>query len=111
EREPFMCPAPPISKEGALHDPPVNRRFCGLFTAYTVGNIASAQLAAAMEGSGVSLADAAARRDFSDVLGWLRENVHAPGLTVSVQEMLVRATGEPMNAEPYRKHIADRYLG
>jgi carboxypeptidase Taq len=109
--EAYLGLVPSSLKEGALQDPHWTRRFFGLFTAYTVGNIASAQLAAAMEGSGVSLADAAARRDFSDVLEWLRENVHAPGLTVSVQEMLVRATGEPMNAEPYRKHIADRYLG
>src|SRR5690606_5413019 len=52
-----------------------------------------------------------ARRDSSDVLGWLREHVHAPGVTVSVQDPLVLAPGERLNTVLYRKHNAYRYHG
>ena len=81
----------------------------GLFTAYIVGNIASAQLAESMEASGVSIAAAAADRDYGEVLGWTRTNVHSFGRSLTMTEILERATGRPLDAEPYRRHLTGRY--
>lgn len=108
--EEYLGITPSSLREGALQDPHWTRRFFGLFTAYTVGNIGSAQLARAMTASGVSLGEAARRADYRDVLAWLREHVHRFGRTVTVQEMLTAATGRPMQADPYKDHLADRYL-
>lgn len=109
--EAYLGLTPENMREGALQDPHWTRRMFGLFTAYVIGNVASAQLAVAMEARGVSIADAVAERDFSRVLGWLRENVHAPGRTRSIQQVLQTATGSPLNATAYRQHLAARYLG
>ena len=71
---------------GLSAGPALGPRFFGLFTAYIVGNVSSAQLAATMESQGTSITDAVARADFNEVLGWLRRNVHAPGRTVTVRK-------------------------
>ncbi|MGB4138043.1 MAG: hypothetical protein WA971_15875 [Microbacterium sp.] len=94
---------------GALQDPHWARRFFGLFTAYVVGNVSSAQLARAMAEQGVSIEEAVRRADFGEVRGWLRENVHGPGGTVTLQEMLVNATGSRMSPDAYRDHLRERY--
>lgn len=108
--EEYLGIIPSSLREGALQDPHWTRRMFGLFTAYVIGNVASAQLAAAMEHQGISIDDAIANRDFTAVLGWLRTNVHGPGRTRSIQQILRTATGSALNAEPYRRHLASRYL-
>lgn len=107
--EEYLGITPESLRVGTLQDPHWTRRFFGLFTAYTVGNIASAQLVEAMTSQGVSLESAANRADYGDVLSWLRTHVHAPGRTVTVQEMLINATGRPLDAAPYKAHLRDRY--
>lgn len=106
----YLGISPASVREGALQDPHWTRRMFGLFTAYVVGNVASAQLAEAMEAQGVSIAEAIETSDFRAVLGWLREHVHAPGRTKSIQQILEAATGSALDAGPYRKHLTDRYL-
>lgn len=107
--EEYLGIIPSSLKEGALQDPHWTRRFFGLFTAYVIGNVSSAQLAQAMEEQGVSLADASSNGDFSGVLAWLRNNVHAKGRAVSIQEVLESATGRRLDAEPYVDHLRSRY--
>ncbi|MGB4138041.1 MAG: hypothetical protein WA971_15865 [Microbacterium sp.] len=106
----YLGIVPASLREGALQDPHWTRRMFGLFTAYVIGNVASAQLAAAMEDDGVSIEAAVAKGDFSEVLGWLRTHVHAPGRAKSIQQILQDATGRPLDAAPYRQHLAGRYL-
>lgn len=101
--------APANLAEGALQDPHWCRRYMGLFTSYVVGNLASAQLAEAMAASRVSVADACERRSFTEVLQWLRTHVHAHGRALPMGDVLVAATGRPLDAEPYRRHLNDRY--
>lgn len=95
--------------EGPLQDPHWCRRYFGLFTSYTVGNIASAQLAEQMGADGVDLGSAVTDRDFTAVLGWLRREVHGPGRSLSLTELLTQATGRPLDAEPYARHLIGRY--
>jgi carboxypeptidase Taq len=101
--------APQDDREGALQDPHWCRRYMGLFTSYVVGNIGSAQMAEAQERDGVSIPDAVAARDFRAPLDWLRTNIHAPGRTKTMHEVLTDATGSRLDAEPYRRHLVGRY--
>lgn len=107
--EHYLGFVPENERLGCLQDPHWVTRFFGLFTAYIVGNVSSAQLAATMESQGTSITDAVARADFNEVLGWLRRNVHAPGRTVTVQEMLRNVTGKPLDATHYLEHLRSRY--
>ncbi|HEY0217301.1 MAG TPA: hypothetical protein VGC57_13010 [Cellulomonas sp.] len=95
--------------EGPLQDPHWCRRYMGLFTSYVVGNLASAQMAEQLGTDGVDLATAVEGRDLAPVLGWLRREVHGPGRSLPMTDLLVRATGRPLDAEPYRRHLTGRY--
>lgn len=95
--------------EGPLQDPHWCRRYFGLFTSYVVGNLASAQLAEQIEKDGISLASSVSGRDFTAPLGWLRTNVHGPGRSLTMTELLTNATGRPLDSEPYRRHLISRY--
>ncbi|GGM40199.1 hypothetical protein ACFFX1_17675 [Dactylosporangium sucinum] len=99
----------PSDREGCLQDPHWCHRYMGLFTAYVIGNLVSAQLWRAMETQGISVTRALTARDVSPVLHWLRGNVHAPGRTYTLAELVERATGGPLSAEPYREHLTQRY--
>jgi len=101
----------PSDRDGCLQDPHWCHRYFGLFTSYVIGNLVSAQLWRAMEDAGVGVRAALAARDVTPVLGWLRREVHAPGRTYTLAELVEQATGGPLSAEPYLAHLTSRYGG
>lgn len=48
--------------------------------------------------------------DFRPLLGWLRQNVHRHGSSLSTRELLTRATGQPLNTSAFLSHLRHRYL-
>ena len=42
--------------------------------------------------------------------GWLREHVHAKGALLAAPELLVAATGKPLDPEIFLAHLRRRYL-
>ena len=56
------------------------------------------------------LLGAIAAGEFSPVLGWLRERVHAKGSLLSSAELVERATGRPLGTASFERHLRDRYL-
>ncbi|MGH7001546.1 MAG: carboxypeptidase M32, partial [Stellaceae bacterium] len=53
---------------------------------------------------------AIARGDFAPLLAWLRTNVHGLGSRYSARDILVRATGKPLDAAIFEGHLRARYL-
>jgi carboxypeptidase Taq len=49
-----------------------------------------------------------AKGEFAPLLGWLRENVHQHGRRFSTFELLKRATGEELCADPLLSHLKER---
>jgi carboxypeptidase Taq len=43
-------------------------------------------------------------------MGWLRENVHAQASSAGFEEIVEKATGEPLNPEVFKAHLKARYL-
>jgi len=41
---------------------------------------------------------------------WLRENVHAKGSLLTARELLIAATGKPLDPEIFLAHLRSRYL-
>jgi carboxypeptidase Taq len=53
-----------------------------------------------------------ARGDVAPLVGWLRTNVHAKGCRpASGDELLTEATGKPLDAGVFKRHLERRYLG
>ena len=49
--------------------------------------------------------------NFAPLLSWLRANVHSKGKFLSFDEVLTGATGEPLDAKFFERHLRQRYLG
>jgi carboxypeptidase Taq len=80
------------------------------FPTYTLGAMIAAQLFDAACEAEPDVMPGIARGDFAPLLGWLRANVHEQGSSLQTGEILTRATGRPLDAAVYRRHLADRYL-
>jgi carboxypeptidase Taq len=48
--------------------------------------------------------------DFRPLLAWLRANVHEQGARYETQELIARATGRPLELQPFLRHLETRYL-
>lgn len=72
----------------------------GYFSTYTLGNLMGLQLYEAAQHALPGLEDELRRGAFGGLLGWLRENVHRHGFRHLPEELLYRATGSPLSAEP-----------
>ncbi len=51
-----------------------------------------------------------ARGDFGPLTSWLRANVHARGSLLESDDLLIGATGRPLEASVFRKHLRRRYV-
>ncbi|MFX4520395.1 hypothetical protein ABTA72_19610, partial [Acinetobacter baumannii] len=51
------------------------------------------------------------RGDFAALFAWLGTHVHAQASFGTTDEILARATGAPLSAEAFRRHLEARYIG
>ena len=49
--------------------------------------------------------------DLSPLLGWLRVNVHGVGSRLGFNDLLLAATGKPLDPADFEAHLMARYLG
>jgi carboxypeptidase Taq len=101
---------PPDDTDGCLQDIHWPSGAWGYFPTYTLGAMTAAQLFAAAHAQLPGLLDDLARGDFSRLLGWLREHVHAKGSRFSAAEILAQATGSPLKVDAFKRHLEARYL-
>jgi carboxypeptidase Taq len=100
---------PPDAADGVLQDIHWSGGMIGYFPSYTIGNVASAQLFAAARRAEPDVPAQIGRGEFGPLLGWLRDNVHASGRKFFPRELLIRATGEPLNPEPYLRYLNEKF--
>jgi carboxypeptidase Taq len=101
---------PPDHRLGCLQDIHWPAGAIGYFPCYTLGAIMAAQLFAAAKAAEPEILPAVGRGDFRPLLGWLRANVHAQGSLLDMPELLRRATGRPLELQPFLRHLRARYL-
>ena len=99
----------PNDREGCLQDIHWSFVSFGTFPGYTLGNLIGAQL---MEKIRIALPDLDGqieRGEFNQLLGWLREHVHKHGRKLTPNELLERATGRPLTAEPWIDYVRHKF--
>ncbi|MBM3617710.1 MAG: carboxypeptidase M32 [Alphaproteobacteria bacterium] len=101
---------PPSDALGVLQDIHWPGGSFGYFPTYTLGAMIAAQWAQALKAQLPAWGEQVEKGDFSAIVGWLKTNVHEKASSASRQELLKQATGEPLNADIYLKHLHDRYL-
>ena len=82
----------------------------GYFPSYTLGAMIAAQLWSAMEKDMPNLRDEVRHGRFVDINAWRRDKIWTQGSRYSTPDLLVRATGEKLNAAHFEAHLRQRYL-
>ena len=103
--------APPDDARGCLQDIHWYDGAWGYFPTYTLGALAAAQLFEAALAARPEIPEAIARGDFAPLMGWLQPNVHAKGSLLASEDLIREATGRPLGADAFRRHLERRYLG
>ncbi|MEO3389168.1 carboxypeptidase M32 [Mesorhizobium sp. CAU 1741] len=81
----------------------------GYFPSYTLGAMIAAQQWAAIERESPDMGDDFAQGRFDRVNQWRSDHIWSQASRWSTPELIERATGEPLNADHFRRHLEKRY--
>jgi carboxypeptidase Taq len=81
----------------------------GVFQGYTLGNILSAQFFESATRAHPGIESEIAAGKFDSLHAWLRENIYRHGRKFTADEIVQRATGQPMTIEPYVRYLRRKY--
>jgi carboxypeptidase Taq len=101
---------PPDDRRGCLQDIHWYSGAWGYFPTYTLGALAAAQIYEAAVTAEPAILPALERGDFAPLMAWLRTNVHGHGSRLSTEALLAEATGRPLDATAFKRHLRRRYL-
>src|SRR5262249_41354867 len=101
---------PPNDKDGCLQDIHWPGGAWGYFPTYTLGAMTAAQLFDAAVRADASIPTCLAHGDFTPLIAWLRANVHEKGSSLPARELIVAASGRPLDPAIYKRHLTRRYL-
>jgi len=96
--------------DGPLQDVHWPSGMFGYFPCYSLGAMYAAQWFAAMRRAVPDLDTRIARGDFAPVFDWLRAHVWSQASLWTTDELVRRASGEPLNPAHFRAHLESRYL-
>lgn len=99
------------SANGCLQDIHWPAGMFGYFPSYTLGAMYAAQFFASIRTLHPDLDTHIAHGNLSPVMQWLDTHIWSQACLWSTHELVTRATGEPLNAAHFRKHLESRYLG
>jgi carboxypeptidase Taq len=100
---------PGDDREGVLQDVHWSDGAFGYFPSYCLGNMIAAQVWYRVLELRPALEEDFARGDFSWLLSWLRENIHAQGRRYGALELVHRVTGEKLSPRPLVRYLRERY--
>lgn len=105
----YLGITPPNDAQGVLQDIHWSGGMLGYFSTYALGNLVSAQLWEKLKATYPDLDEQIRRGDFTNLLSWLRENIHQHGRKYDPQELVKRVTGSPIDPEPYLRYLKSKY--
>ena len=98
------------NSSGCLQDIHWSMGIFGYFPTYSLGNINAAHLAQAALDQNPEIAGQMDNGDYSGLLEWMREKVHARGSVLLPDDLIVEATGSPASSEALVNHLKSRYI-
>ncbi len=96
------------SDEGILQDMHWPYAYFGYFPSYALGSAIAAQIDGAMRRE-IPVDEYLRSGQFEKITTWLKEKVQHDGCLLSMDEILLRATGETFNAEHYFRYLEEKY--
>lgn len=105
----YVGVTPPNDAKGVLQDIHWSGGSIGYFSTYALGNLVSAQLWEKINKDIRGLDDLIRKGDFSELLGWLRKNIHQHGHKFEPQTLVENVTGSRITSEPYVRYLTKKY--
>ena len=106
----LLAITPPDDARGCLQDIHWYDGAVGYFPSYTLGAMAAAQLMQAARRAIPCIDTALAQGDLQPLVLWLRKHVHGQGSLLGFNDLLVAATGKPLDPADFQAHLSARYL-
>lgn len=105
----YLGISPSTDSEGVLQD--IHWSFGGLgyFPSYSLGNLYAAQILNKIKKDLPDFYESIERGNFSVIQDWLRENIHQYGMLYTPNELIVKATGEELNAVYLVQYLEEKY--
>ncbi len=75
-----------------------------------MGALLAAQLFERANADDPDILPALGRGDFEPYFAWVRPRVHARASLVSFSDLVTEATGAPLSADAFKRHVRRRYL-
>lgn len=107
----YVGVVPSTDRDGCMQDIHWMSGAFGYFPTYTLGALAAAQFYAAAQDDVDGLREHIRRGEFEPLIDWLSDRVHRRASSVTSNQLIEQATGEPLSTEAFRRHIRRRYLG
>ncbi|MCB8880646.1 carboxypeptidase M32 [Acidisoma cellulosilytica] len=101
---------PPDDRRGCLQDIHWYDGAFGYFPSYTLGAMAAAQIMAAIRRAVPDVDEAMSKGDLSPLLGWVRREIHGRANSLGFNDLMVAATGKPLESADFTAHLTARYL-
>jgi carboxypeptidase Taq len=105
----YLGVTPPDDARGVLQDIHWSGGAIGYFSTYALGNLVSAQLWEKINKDIRNLDDQIRKGDFSELLAWLRKNIHQHGQKYEPQQLVQKVTGSKISSEPYVRYLTKKY--
>lgn len=94
---------------GCLQDVHWSAGLIGYFPTYTLGNLYSAQFFAKAKSDVPNLMGQFEKGDFSQLLGWLRKNIHEHGQRYRARDLGQKVTGQALSHKPLIEYLKKKY--
>ncbi|MCF6237535.1 MAG: carboxypeptidase M32 [Candidatus Marinimicrobia bacterium] len=107
--EEYLGIRPQNDAEGVLQDVHWSFGAFGYFPTYALGNLYSVQFFNQVKQDIPGLEEQFARGDFSNLLKWLRDNIHSKGRGRKAEELVLELTGKPLSAQPFMDYLETKY--
>lgn len=99
----------PSDKEGILQDIHWSHGSIGYFPTYSLGSFYAAQFFEKALKDIPNLNVQISKGDCSQLLKWLRENIHQHGRKYLPEELCTKVTGQKLSLEPFMEYIRNKY--
>src|SRR5262249_8342832 len=99
----------PQHRLGVLQDVHWSSGAFGYFPTYQLGNVMSVQIWEAAQEALPGTEERFEQGDFSELGGWLRENLYSLGRKLTPKETLARIVGGPIDPEPYLAYLRAKH--
>ena len=105
----YLGVVPDSDADGVLQDIHWSSGDFGYFPSYSLGNIYAAQFANSLEKDVPTFYDLIANGEFAPIRRWLHDHIHQYGKLLTPNEILLKATGEPSNAQYLVSYLTKKY--